>query len=97
MRDSNGWEARLIYLNMSSDPQHKTQVQAEGLDVCASFTGDPENHQVATLIELDELAVVDRPHSPHALLTRYERGRLKYRPCQALQGPCYQGQATLQL
>jgi hypothetical protein len=85
------------YLHMAADPEHETHVHTEGPDVCASFAGDPEDHQVTSFIELDELAVVDGPHSQRTLDSRYERGSLEERPCQVLQGPCYQGLAAFQL
>lgn len=44
---------------MTSDTEEETKVDAEGTDVGTGLARDPEDAEVAVVVELDELAVVD--------------------------------------
>ena len=54
-------------LHVGADAEKETQVHAEGTDVGAGFAADPEDTQVAVIIKLDELALVDGTDTKLAL------------------------------
>lgn len=44
---------------MGTDTEQQTQVHAQGSNVGTSLAADPEDAEVAVIVELDELALVD--------------------------------------
>lgn len=54
-------------LHVAADTQQQTQVDAEGTDVGTSLAADPEDTEVAVVVKLDELALVDGSDTELAL------------------------------
>lgn len=61
-------------LHMGADAKEQSHVDAKGSDVGASLTADPENTEVAVVVELDELGLVDGTDAELALDGR-DQGR----------------------
>lgn len=54
-------------LHVAADTEEETQVDAQGTDVGTGLAADPEDTQVAVVVELDELALVDGSDTELAL------------------------------
>lgn len=59
-------------LHVSTDTQEESQVHAERTDVRSRLARDPEDTEVAVVVELDQLAVVDRTDTELTLDGRNE-------------------------
>jgi hypothetical protein len=82
------------FLHVGADTEKKTQVDTEGTDVGTSLTADPEDTEVALVVELVVLALVDGTDTELALDGRDKRGALEERTGQGLQSANELGLAT---
>lgn len=57
---------------MGAHAEEQTQVHAEGTDIGAGLAGHPKDAEVAVVVELDQLALVDRADTQLALDGRNE-------------------------
>lgn len=64
-------------LHVGADAEQETEMHAEGTDVGAGLAADPEDTEVALVVKLDELALVDGPDSELALDGRDQRRALE--------------------
>jgi hypothetical protein len=62
---------------VGTDTQQQTQVNAKGTDVSTSLTADPEDTQVAVVVELVHLALVDSTDTELTLDGRDKRRTLE--------------------
>ena len=72
-------------LHVASDAEQQAEVDAEGTDVGSGLARDPEDGEVAVVVELDELALVDGAHAELALDGRDERRALEERSGERLE------------
>ena len=79
---------------MRTDTEQQPQVHAQRPDVCAGLARHPEDAQVALIVELDQLALVDRPDTQLALDGRDQGRALEQRARQRLEGLGEGGLAT---
>ncbi len=73
-------------LHVRADAEQQTQVDAERPDVGAGLAGHPEDAEVAVVVELDQLALVDRADTQLALDGRDEGRALEQRAREGLEG-----------
>jgi hypothetical protein len=66
--------------------EEQAQVHAKGTDVGASLAGNPEDTEVAVVVELDQLALVDRADTQLALDGRNEGRALEEGTGEGLEG-----------
>ena len=66
-----------VDLHMGAHAQQETQVHAHGPDIGPGLAGDPEHHQLALLVVLQQLAVIDGAHAQLALDRRDQWRPLK--------------------
>ena len=71
-------------LHVSSNAQKQTQVHAERTDVGSSLAADPEDTEVALVIELEQLDLVDGTDTELTLEGRDQRGTLEERTREGL-------------
>ena len=64
-------------LHMPADTEQKAEMDTERTNVRASFARDPEDSEVALLVELEELRLIDSPDTELTLDSRDERGSLE--------------------
>ncbi len=64
-------------LHVSADAEEETEVNAERSDVGAGLAADPEDGEVAVVVELEELALVDGADAELALDGRDQRRALE--------------------
>ena len=69
------------HLHVPAHAQQQAQVYAESPDVRAGFAGDPEHCQVALLVVLVELGLVNGSDAQLALHSADEWGSLEERAC----------------
>jgi hypothetical protein len=62
---------------VGADSEQKTEMNAEGTNVSSSLAADPENTQLPLVVELVQLALVDRSDTELALDGGNERGALE--------------------
>jgi hypothetical protein len=60
-------------------------VHTQRTDICARLTADPEHGQIPLVVELDQFALVDRPHTELTLDGGNERGPLEQRARECLE------------
>lgn len=84
-------------LHVGTDTEQQTQVHAQGTDISTSLAADPENTEVAVVVELDELALVDGSDAELALDGRDQGRTLEQSTSQGLEGAGELGLATGQL
>lgn len=82
------------FLHVGADTEEKTQVDTESTDVGTSLTADPEDTEVALVVELVVLALVNGTDTELALDGRDKRGALEERTGQGLQSANELGLAT---
>lgn len=73
------------FLHVGADTEEETQVDTEGTDVGTSLTADPEDTEVALVVELVVLALVDGTDTELTLDGRDQRGTLEERTSEGLQ------------
>jgi hypothetical protein len=69
---------------VSTDTKQKTQVNAKSSNISSSLTADPEHGKVSIIVELVELAFVDRSDTKLTLDSRDQRRPLEERTGQGL-------------
>lgn len=72
-------------LHVSTDSQQQTQVHAEGTDVSTSLTADPEDTEMAVVVELQQLNLVDGSDTELTLDSGDQRGSLEQRSGEGLE------------
>lgn len=82
------------FLHVGTDTEEETKVDTEGTNVGTSLTADPEDTEVALVVELVVLALVDGTDTELALDGRDQRGALEERTGQGLQSADELGLAT---
>ena len=82
-------------LHVPSNTEQQPKVHTERPDVGAGLTGEPEGAEVALLVVLDHLALVDRADAQLTLDGRDERGPLEQGAREGLKGTGHLGGATL--
>jgi hypothetical protein len=65
------------FLHVGADTEEQTQVDTEGTDVGTSLTADPEDTEVALIVELVVLALVDGTDTELTLNSGDQRGTLE--------------------
>lgn len=73
-------------LHVRANTKQQTQVDTERPDVRAGLTADPEDTEVAIVVELDELGLVDGSDTQLALDGRDQRRALEKRAGEQLKG-----------
>ena len=73
-------------LHVRADTKHQPEVHAQSSNIGARLAADPEDTQVAVIVELDELDLVHRPDAELALDGRDERRPLEQRAREELEG-----------
>ena len=73
-------------LHVGTDTEQQTQVHAQGTDISTSLAADPENTEVAVVVEFDELALVDGSDTELALDGRDQGRTLEQSTGQRLEG-----------
>jgi hypothetical protein len=73
-------------LHVSANTEKKTQVHTQGTDVGTGLAANPENTQMTIVIELDELALVDRTDTQLTLDSGNQRRTLEQSTGEGLQG-----------
>lgn len=71
---------------MGAHAEQQAEMHAQRPDVGARLAADPENAEVAIVVELDELALVDAPDTQLALDSRDQRRPLEQSAGQGLEG-----------
>ena len=71
-------------LHVTTNTEQETEVHAKRTDICAGLTRHPEDGEVALLIELEELGLVDGTNTELTLDGRDERGSLEERTGEGL-------------
>jgi hypothetical protein len=71
---------------VSANAEKKTQVYTKGTDVGTGLAADPENTQMTIVVELDELALVNRTDTQLTLNSRNQRRTLKKGTGKRLEG-----------
>jgi hypothetical protein len=71
---------------VGADSEQKTEMNAEGTNVSSSLAADPENTQLPLVVELVQLALVDRSDTELALDGGDERRALEESSGERLQG-----------
>ena len=66
-----------VNLHVGAHAQQEAQVNAHGPDIGPGLAGDPEHHQLALLVVLQQLAVIDGAHAQLALDRRDQWRPLK--------------------
>lgn len=84
-------------LHVAADTEEKTQVDAEGTDVGTSLAADPEDTEVAVIVKLNQLALVDRSDTELTLDGGDERGTLEQGTGEGLESAGELGLAARQL
>jgi hypothetical protein len=79
---------------VGTDTEEKTKVDTEGTDVGTSLTADPEDTEVALIVELVVLALVNGTDTELTLDGRDQRGTLEERTSQGLKSTDELGLAT---
>ena len=82
--DTGAHTAELLHVGAHAEEQ--TQVNAESTDVGAGLARHPEDAEVAVVVELDQLALVDRADTQLALDGRNEGRALEKRTGEGLEG-----------
>lgn len=82
------------FLHVGTDTEEKTQVDTEGTDVGTGLAANPEDTEVALIVELVVLALVDGTDTELALDGRDQRGTLEECTSQGLQSADELGLAT---
>lgn len=72
-------------LHVSTDTKEKTQVHAKSTDIGTSLTADPEDTEVALIVKLDELALVDSSDTELTLDGRDQRRTLEQSTSEGLE------------
>lgn len=73
------------FLHVGAHAEQQTQVHAQGTDVGAGLARDPEDAEVAVVVELDQLALVDGTDAQLALDGRDEGRALEQRAGKGLE------------
>ena len=73
---------------MSPDTQKKTQVHAEGTDVCSGFAANPKNGQMSVVVELNQFQIVDGTDTELTFNGGNEWGTLEEGTGKGFQGLC---------
>jgi hypothetical protein len=73
-------------LHVRADTKQKTEMHAQGTDVCSSLAAHPENTQLPLIVELVQLALVDSSDTELTLDSRNERWSLEKSTGQSLEG-----------
>lgn len=73
-------------LHVGSDTQHQTQVNAKGTNISTGLARDPEHTEVAIIVELNKLALVDRTNTQLALDGRDQGRALEKSTGEGLEG-----------
>jgi hypothetical protein len=73
------------FLHVGADTEEQTQVDTEGTDVGTSLTADPEDTEVALVVELIVLALVDGTDTELTLDSGDQRGALEESTSEGLQ------------
>lgn len=84
-------------LHVGTDTEQQTQVHTQGTDISTSLAADPENTEVAVVVELDELALVDGSDTELTLDGRDQGRALEQSTSQGLEGAGELSLATGQL
>jgi hypothetical protein len=71
---------------VSADTKEETKMHAKGTDVGSGLAADPEDTEVAVIVELNELALVDCSDSELALDSGDQGGALEESAGQGLEG-----------
>lgn len=85
------------FLHVTADTEEETKVDAEGTDVGTSLAADPEDAEVAVIVKLDELALVDASDTELALDGRDQGWALEESTSQGLEGASELGLTTRDL
>lgn len=85
------------FLHVSTNTEQKTQVHAECTDIGSSLTADPEDTEVAVVVELDQLALVNGTDTQLTLDGGDQRRALEEGTGQGLEGTGELGLAARQL
>lgn len=72
---------------MTPNSKKKAEVNTKGTNVGTSFAADPEDSEVALVIELDQPGFINCPDSKLTLNSRDQRGTLKKGAGQSLECP----------
>ncbi len=91
--DTAAHTAKLLHVRANAKEQ--SQVDTERSDIGTGLARDPEDTEVAVIVELDELALVDRPDTKLALDGRDEGGSLEESTCEGLEGLSDSGLTSL--
>lgn len=82
------------FLHMSTDTEQKTKVNTEGSDIGTGLTADPEDTQMAIIVELVKLALVDSSDTELSLDSGNEGRALEQSTSQGLQSSSELGLAA---
>ena len=71
------WVPNDVNLHVGAHAQQQAQVHAHGPDIGSGLAGDPEHHQLAVIVILQQLAIIDGAHAQLALDRRDQWRPLK--------------------
>lgn len=85
------------FLHVRTNTKEETKVHAKSSDIGTSLTADPEDTQVAVIVEFDELALVDGSDTELTLNGRDQRRTLEQSTSEGLEGTGELGLTARQL
>ena len=65
------------FLHVATNTKQKTEMHTQRTDVCASFTTDPENSEMAVIVKFEQLRLIDCTDAKLALDGRNQGRALK--------------------